>query len=235
MTNQQNSLTVEKLTIFDNTKKLLDIGFCINDSTALVGQSGSGKSLTIKALLNLVPKNLQCNLRYKSEFELSKDNISFIPQNPFTSLSPMTKISEQFFIPKETQVALLSKVGLDDSCLNKFSSQLSGGQLQRIIIALALAKNPKLLLLDEPTTALDSSNKYKIIDLILKLKDEMKTLILFVTHDIFAIKDICNNLIVIENGIIAESGNTNNILNNPQTLYTSKLISSSFANRSFRN
>jgi peptide/nickel transport system ATP-binding protein len=170
-----------------------------------------------------------------SNFELNFDTIGFIPQNPFTSLSMMTKINNQFFCTQEKKEEVLNLVSLDKSVLNKFPTQLSGGQIQRIVIAIALSRNIKLLLLDEPTTALDEENKKNIINLINDLKNRLNFLVLFVTHDISSIKDICNDIIILKNGKIVEEGLTRDILSSPKEDYTKKLINSTFKNKNFRN
>jgi peptide/nickel transport system ATP-binding protein len=228
-------LKINKLKISSAHKQLVDISFDIKDSIALIGESGSGKSLTLKALLNLLPSTLKVDKNINSTFELNYDTIGFIPQNPFTSLSMMTKIKDQFFCSIEKKEEVLKLVDLDISLLNKFPSQLSGGQIQRIVIAIALSRNIKLLLLDEPTTALDEENKTNIINLINDLKSRLNILILFVTHDIESIKDICNELIILKDGQIIEKGFTRDILSSPKEDYTKKLINSTFKNKNFRN
>jgi peptide/nickel transport system ATP-binding protein len=228
------NINIKKLEIKTNEKKLLDISFDISTSTALIGESGSGKSLTLKALLNLLPSTLEINKDIDSNFELNYHTIGFIPQNPFTSLSLMTKISNQFFCNDEKKEEVLKLVSLDKSVLKKFPSQLSGGQIQRVVIAIALSRDVKLLLLDEPTTALDEENKNNIIDLINEIKDRLNLLILFVTHDINSIKTICENKIILKNGEIIEKGLTNDILSTPKEDYTKRLINSTFKNKTFR-
>ena len=228
-------LKINKLKISSPNKQLVDISFDIKDSSALIGESGSGKSLTLKALLNLLPSSLQVEKDIYSTFELNYDTIGFIPQNPLTSLSMMTKIKDQFFCSNEKKEEVLKLVDLDISLLNKFPSQLSGGQIQRIVIAIALSRNIKLLLLDEPTTALDEENKTNIINLINDLKSRLNILILFVTHDIESIKDICNEIIILKDGQVIEKGFTIDVLSTPKEDYTKKLINSTFKNKQFRN
>ena len=228
------SININKLEIKFNEKKLVNISFNIDDSTALIGESGSGKSLTLKALLNLLPSNLTVKKEIDSSFELNYNSIGFIPQNPFTSLSSMTKVGDQFFCSLEKKEEVLALVDLDKNILKKFPSQLSGGQIQRVVIAIALSRDIKLLLLDEPTTALDEENKNNIINLLNDLKKRLNILILFVTHDINSIKDICKNIIILKNGEIIEEGLTDEILSFPQKDYTKKLINSTFRNKIFR-
>ena len=228
------NININKLEIKHNEKKLVNISFDILDSTALIGESGSGKSLTLKALLNLLPSNLELKKEIDSPFELNYDSIGFIPQNPFTSLSSMTKIKNQFFCREEKKEEVLKLLDLDKSVLNKFPSQLSGGQIQRVVIAIALNRNIKLLLLDEPTTALDIENKNNIINIVNDLKKQLNILILFVTHDIESIKDICESIVILKNGEIVEKGLTKDVLSSPKDEYTRSLINSTFKNKDFR-
>ncbi|MGD9625406.1 MAG: ATP-binding cassette domain-containing protein [Arcobacter sp.] len=228
-------INIKNLKIYTNEKTLVNLSFNITNSTALIGESGSGKSLTLKALLNLLPSSMKIDKDIDSDFELNYDTIAFIPQNPFTSLSSMTKIKNQFFCSEEKKEEVLKLLDLDKSILNKFPPQLSGGQIQRVVIAIALSRNAKILLLDEPTTALDFENKNNIINIINDLKKQLNVLILFVTHDIDSIKDICNEIVIIKNGKIIESGLTNIVLSSPKEDYTKRLINSTFKNKNFRN
>ena len=129
---------------------------------------------------------------------------------------------------------VLNLVCLDKNVLKKFPSQLSGGQIQRVVIAIALSRDIKILLLDEPTTALDEENKKNIIDLINEIKKHLNILILFVTHDINSIQNICKDIIILKNGEIIEKGLTNDILSTPKEDYTKRLINSTFKNKIFR-
>lgn len=228
------NIDIKKLQIQADDKTLVDISFNISNSTALIGESGSGKSLTLKALLNLLPSSLKINKEIESNFDLNFDSIGFIPQNPFTSLSPMTKINNQFFCSDEKKEEVLKLVDLQPWVLNKFPSQLSGGQIQRVIIAIALSKDIKFLLLDEPTTALDVENRDNIVKLIDQLIKRLNILILFVTHDIESIRSLCENIVIIKDGNIIERGLTSKILENPKEEYTKTLIDSTFKNKDFR-
>ncbi|WP_455757026.1 ATP-binding cassette domain-containing protein [Sulfurimonas sp.] len=228
-------MKIKKLKITIQDKTLVDINFNINKSLALVGQSGSGKSLTLKALLGMLPDSMECELSHDTNFELKAgDSIAFVPQNPFTALSPLTKISKQFFIPHAKKEKLFAQVGLDEELLERFAPELSGGQLQRVVIAMALESNPKLLLLDEPTTALDPDTRIMILDLLKKLQNEMDFKILFVTHDMNSAKNLCDDICVIKDGLVVEDGKMSDILNNPHADYTKTLIEANFANREFR-
>ncbi|MCD6173845.1 MAG: ABC transporter ATP-binding protein [Sulfurimonas sp.] len=228
-------MKITKLKIDLEDKTLVDINFNIEKSLALVGQSGSGKSLTLKALLGMLPSSMVCELDNDGDFELKAgETISFVPQNPFTALSPLTKITKQFFIPHAEQVKLFAQVGLDEELLNRFAPELSGGQLQRVVIAMAVESNPKLMLLDEPTTALDPDTRVLILDLLKKLQDEMGFKILFVTHDMNSAKSLCEDICVIKDGLVVEDGKMSDILQNPHAKYTKTLIEANFANREFR-
>jgi peptide/nickel transport system ATP-binding protein len=228
-------IKIDRLKIKSSQKELVDIAFNIEHSTALVGQSGSGKSLTLKAILGLLPKSLEVDLDISAPFNLERGKtLSFIPQNPFTALSPLTKISKQFFASESSVKELFDMLDLDMSLYHKYPPNLSGGQLQRVVIAMALINKPKLLLLDEPTTALDSHLKDEIIQTISKAQKEMGFYMLFVTHEVALASRICEKMVVLKDGKVVESGLSQEILNNPKDSYSKLLVKSSFANREFR-
>ncbi|TKI68726.1 ABC transporter ATP-binding protein [Sulfurimonas crateris] len=228
-------MNISRLRIRTQQKELVDISFNISSSLALVGQSGSGKSLTIKALLNMLPESMKMEIEHDSDFELAAgETLAFVPQNPFTALSPLTKIKRQFFVSQERIKKLFSEVGLDEGLLERFPPELSGGQLQRVVIAMALSHEPRLILLDEPTTALDPQSRVLILDLLKSLQSEFGFKILFVTHDMNSAKILCEDICVIKNGKVIESGKMKDILHNPQSEYTKVLIDANFASRSFR-
>ncbi|PHR58485.1 MAG: ABC transporter ATP-binding protein [Arcobacter sp.] len=228
-------MKIEKLHISYQNETLVNISFDINKSLALVGQSGSGKSLSLKALLGMLPEDMSLDLDVDSPFELSNGkSLAFVPQNPFTALSPLTKIKKQFFASDKKMRELFEKVGLAYELCERFPPELSGGQLQRVIIAMALSSEPKLLLLDEPTTALDPSNRKVIIELLKELQDKMGFKMLFVTHDMKSATDLCEDICVIKNGKVVEYGSLLEVLAQPKEEYTKVLISSNFSNREFR-
>jgi peptide/nickel transport system ATP-binding protein len=227
------SLKCEQLRICEGERVLVDAAFELGSSLALVGRSGSGKSLTLKALMGLLPSNLKCQMRLDAPFEMDRArNIGFIPQNPFTALSPMTKIGAQFFAPNAHEALRL--VGLDGAYLGRFPSELSGGQLQRVIIAMAVARNPKLMLLDEPTTALDYDTKEQIVQLLIKLQKEQGFLMLFVTHELSLAGRLCREVAVMNSGRIVESGDAREVFENPVDRYTKALCVGMFERRGFR-
>ena len=226
-------MKINKLQIKLKDKMLVDISFKINKSLALVGQSGSGKSLTLKALLGMLPQGMSGDIDYDTTLE-AKNTISFVPQNPFTALSPLTKINKQFFISQTKQKELFAQVGLSDKLLERFPPELSGGQLQRVVIAMALESNPKLLLLDEPTTALDPQTRGVILKLLDDLRKKFNFKIMFVTHDIGSAKSLCEDICIIKDGRVVENGKMSDVLERPQNKYTKMLIEANFMNRKFR-
>ena len=227
-------ININSLKISSKDKKLVDISLKIDSSLALIGESGSGKSLTLKAILNLLPESLKIEKNIESNFELNFNTIGFIPQNPFTSLSSMTKIKNQIFCSDKKKEETLKLLDLPLEILEKYPSQISGGQTQRVVIAIALSRDIKFLLLDEPTTSLDLENRLNIINIIKDLKEKLDIKILFVTHDIDSITDICEDVAIIKNGKIVEFGKTKEIFQNPKDEYTKKLLDSNFKNKKFR-
>ncbi len=228
-------MNIKKLLIMHEEKILVDIAFEIKHSLALVGESGSGKSLTLKAILGMLPANISLEKKIESSFSLEiGKSVALIPQNPFTALSPLTKIKKQFFVEQSRVKELFQELGLTEELLECFAPELSGGELQRVVIAMALSLKPKLLLLDEPTTALDPKRRELIISLLKSLQKKEAFLILFVTHDMVAAECLCQELCILKEGKIVERGKMQSVVQNPQEEYTKTLLQANFANRNFR-
>lgn len=231
-----NTIHIDRLKIAHNDKILVDITFDIRRSLALVGQSGSGKSLTLKALLGLLDPSLEIAIEKRCGFEWERGKtVSLVPQNPFTALSPLTRIKDQMFISNEKCTELFDQLGLEKDLLERFPPELSGGQLQRVVVAIALGSDPKLLLLDEPTTALDPESKEAMIVLLKTLQAKMKFSMLFVTHDMRVASALCEDICVINEGRMIEQGIISEVIAAPKERYTQALIDAEFKTRGFRN
>ena len=212
-----------------------------NKTLALVGESGSGKSVTAMSIMQLLPmpqssysnkssikfNNKEIISASKSELLSLRGNIiSMIFQEPMTSLNPYHKVGDQItesvllhskVSKKEARDEaknLMMLVEIDDvqRRFNSYPHELSGGQRQRIMIAMALVNKPKLLIADEPTTALDVTIQAQILDLMSKLKRELGMSILFITHDLGLVKEFSDQVCVMQNGKIVESGDTKDVL-----------------------
>ncbi len=230
-----NTVSIDRLKITHQEEVLVDIGVEIRRSLALVGESGSGKSLTLKALLGLLDPELEAVLEKRCAFAWKRgDSVALVPQNPFTALSPLTKIKDQLFVSRKRGEELFEMLGLEKALLERYPPELSGGQLQRVVVAMALASDPKLLLLDEPTTALDSASKEVMIKLLKSLQEKKGFSILFVTHDIGVASKLCEDMCVIRHGRIVESGQTAQLVASPREAYTKALIDAEFKTRGFR-
>ena len=219
----------------------------------LVGESGSGKSVSTTAIPGLLPQNAECSghiyynstdllsLSQKELREYRGQKIALIFQEPGRSYDPLQNVGSLFFEtfrilePKITREAanektieLLTQVGIPEpeSRLKSYPHQFSGGQLQRIGIALALAQNCELLIADEPTTALDVTIQAQIVSLLLKLQKERNLSIIFISHNINLVAQISDRIAVMYKGQIIETGTPEQVIKNPQHEYTQKLVSS---------
>ena len=222
-----------------------------DDTLGLVGESGSGKTITALSILGLVPPPgeiikgeilfLGQNLLFlppKRWQQLRGKEISIIFQDPMTSLNPVFTIGEQIaevfthhfeYSAKEAKIKaieLLKKVGIPaaESRLNTYPHQLSGGLRQRVMIAIALAAQPKLLIADEPTTALDVTVQAQILELMLNLKRQMGMSILFISHDLTVVAQVVRRIAVMYAGKITEMANTEELFKNPLHPYTQGLL-----------
>lgn len=219
----------------------------------IVGESGSGKSVSTTAIPGLLPQNAECSghIYYKgtdllslSQKELRQyrgQKIALIFQEPGRSYDPLQNVGSIFFetfrilepkISREEAdkktIELLTQVGIPEpeSRLKSYPHQFSGGQLQRIGIALALAQNCELLIADEPTTALDVTIQAQIISLLLKLQKERNLSIIFISHNINLVAQISDRIAVMYKGQIIETGSPEEVIKNPKEEYTQKLVSS---------
>tara|TARA_B100001175_G_scaffold63264_1_gene51416 strand:- start:3146 stop:4825 length:1680 start_codon:yes stop_codon:yes gene_type:complete len=237
-----------------NKKLLKSISFNIkkNEIVGLIGESGSGKSLTSLCILGLLEKknfNIsgeiyfnQRNIINLQENEIMKirgSEISMIFQEPMTALNPTMKIGTQLFEvfrsvenieSKEISSRiekLIKKVKLDDieNLFDKYPHQISGGQKQRVMIVMALSCNPKLLIADEPTTALDVTIQKEIIDIIKDLQKSENLSILFISHDLRLVSKISDRIVIMKTGEIIEQGLNKQIFKSPKKDYTKALLS----------
>ncbi len=230
-----NPIYIDQLKIVHAGKILVQCSFDINRSLALVGQSGSGKSLILKTLLGLNDSALDVSLAKRTEFEwIMGKSVSLVPQNPFTALSPLTKIKDQMFLSQERCNEIFGWLGLDIELLKRYPNELSGGQLQRVVIAMALGFEPKLLLLDEPTTALDPASKQELIDLLQNLQQKLGFSMLFVTHDMGVARKLCEDICILKEGMIVEEGKMAEVIAHPKDPYTCRLMEADFGIREFR-
>ena len=224
-----------------------------NKTLALVGESGSGKSVTAMSIMQLLPmpqasysENSSIKFESKEIINASKQDllslrgniISMVFQEPMTSLNPYHKVGNQITESvllhskvskkeaKDEALNLMKLVEIDDveRRFNSYPHELSGGQRQRIMIAMALVNKPKLLIADEPTTALDVTIQAQILDLMSKLKEELGMSILFITHDLGLVREFSDQVCVMQNGHIVEKGNTDDVFKNPEHSYTQKLL-----------
>ena len=232
------------------------VSFSVNprETLALVGESGSGKSVSAFSILRLLPypmashptgeiifdnQNL-LSITDKQIRQIRGRRIGMIFQEPMTALNPLHTIEKQIsetiilhlgLSKAKAQIRvkeLLELVGFPEglSRLNAFPHQLSGGQRQRVMIAMALACNPDLLIADEPTTALDVTIQASIVKLLQKLKDELGMAMLLISHDLGMVKHLANNVAVMHNGKIVETGSVSEVFQNPKHEYTQRLIDS---------
>ncbi len=227
----------------------LDIQVHRDETLGLVGESGSGKTTFGQALIGLLKANSGeiyfdgVPLHDKSRRQLRpfRSRIQIVFQDPYASLNPRMSIRQ--IIEEGLIVNAIGKdrrergdrvrqalrdAGLPDNILNRFPHEFSGGQRQRIAIARAIALDPEFILLDEPTSALDLSVQAQIIDLLRKLQDEKGLSYLFISHDLKVVRALCHRVMVMQHGKVVEQGPVKDVLNNPKTDYTRRLVRAAF-------
>ena len=213
---------------------------------AIVGESGSGKSTLAKALIRLINidsgdiffKNKKISDLSSKEMKVFRKDIQMIFQDPYASLNPRFKVKDILEEPliinrignkleRSKKInSMIEKVGLKGEDLEKFPHQFSGGQRHRIGIARALILQPKIVICDEPVSALDVSIQAQILNLLKKLQKEFSLTLLFITHDLRVVKQISDSIYVMRSGKLMEEGKTDIIFQNPKHEYTKMLINS---------
>lgn len=228
-----------------------DVSFSVDKGEALgiVGESGSGKSVTVKSLMGLLPRTAKIEgiAQYEDVdvFNMSKDrrkhfygvDIAMVFQNPMTSLNPVKRIGEQLMegmrfhrglarnAARERAIELLDLVRIPDPSkrLNQYPHELSGGMRQRVVIAMALANDPALLIADEPTTALDVTVQRDILDLLDVLRRDLDMALILITHDLGVVRDRTDNIAVMYGGRVMESASTEEVFADTEHPYTKAL------------
>ncbi|KMY45344.1 peptide ABC transporter ATP-binding protein [Bacillus sp. FJAT-27916] len=224
------------------------------ETLAIVGESGSGKSVTTKALMRLLPEPAgfikeghilfgDRDIAKLSEKEMQKvrgKEISMIFQDPMTSLNPTMKVGKQIMeglikhqnfskaAARERAIELLRLVGIaqPEIRMNQYPHQFSGGMRQRVVVAIALSCNPKVLIADEPTTALDVTIQAQILELMKDLQNKIDTSIIFITHDLGVVANVADRVAVMYGGQIVETGTVDEVFYDPRHPYTWGLLSS---------
>ena len=238
-----------RITAIDNVSLTLDQGKVLG----IVGESGSGKSVTAKSIMQLNPGNTVYNdnaeiiidsenvLKFTSKNDLKKirgGKVSMIFQEPMASFAPAIKIGNQMIEQlllhkdidkndaKKISIDMLNRVGIADAekRFNQYAFELSGGMRQRAMIAMALSTMPKLLLADEPTTALDVTIQAQVINLMKDIIKEYNMGVIFITHDLGVIAQVADDVAVMYLGSVVERGPVNEILKNPKHPYTKGLL-----------
>lgn len=250
------SAVIRHLNIAINGKPIVDdvdLDIADGERVGLVGSSGSGKSMIARAMMGLLPATAQVTGSVElggtqivgasdaAVADLRGRYVGMVFQNPSAALNPVMTVAQQVGLPlylhydlslterSERVTAMLAKVGLGEDVLVKYPHELSGGQRQRVGIATALVTSPRLIIADEPTTALDSITQRQIVDLLTSLVDESGASMLFITHDFAVLNRATTRCYVLENGRIAESGDTTALLDHPHTDAGHRLVQSARA------
>ena len=214
-------------------KALDDINFTLQkgDSLAIVGESGCGKS----TLANILIKDKNIHQYSRQELKQFYRQLQMVFQLPQESFNPRQRLGDSIIEPlinigtnkaqaKQILDDLLTKVALPLEIKDKYPHQISGGQCQRCAIARAISIKPQVLICDEITSALDTITQMEILNLLLKLRQELDLSIIFISHDLALVQKLCNKILIMYQGKIIERGLTSEILKNPQEEYTKELI-----------
>ena len=224
--------------------KNASFSIAIGETVALVGESGSGKSTIARSIFQIVEAqsgkvmfdNIDLLQATPNQMQVAKTHMSMMMQDPIGSLSPRLTIGEALIEPylitgKSSEInlsnesnRLLELVGLPSEFSKKYPHELSGGQARRVCVARALALNPKLVIADEPTAGLDVSIQGEVFNLLASLREKMKLSILIITHNLHVVRHLADRIIIIYQGHIVETGNTETIMSNPSHDYTKKLL-----------
>ena len=250
------SAVIRHLNIAINGKPIVDdvdLDIADGERVGLVGSSGSGKSMIARAMMGLLPATAQVTGSVElggtqivgasdaAVADLRGRYVGMVFQTPSAALNPVMTVAQQVGLPlylhydlslterSERVTAMLAKVGLGEDVLAKYPHELSGGQRQRVGIATALVTSPRLIIADEPTTALDSITQRQIVDLLTSLVDESGASMLFITHDFAVLNRATTRCYVLENGRIEESGDTTALLDHPHTDAGHRLVQSARA------
>lgn len=250
------SAVIRHLNIAINGKPIVDdvdLDIADGERVGLVGSSGSGKSMIARAMMGLLPATAQVTGSVElggtqivgasdaAVADLRGRYVGMVFQNPSAALNPVMNVAQQVGLPlylhydlslverSERVTVMLAKVGLGEDVLAKYPHELSGGQRQRVGIATALVTSPRLIIADEPTTALDSITQRQIVDLLTSLVDESGASMLFITHDFAVLNRATTRCYVLENGRIEESGDTTALLDHPHTDAGHRLVQSARA------
>ena len=247
-------LEVRDLSVSFGPRRVVDrVSFSLaqGERLALVGESGSGKTVTALSLMRLLDAaRLEGEVIFDGEdvlkmpvarlHELRGRDIAMVFQEPMTALNPVHTVGDQIAESlrlhgtpgigeaRAGAIAAMHRVGIEDPerRARSYSHQLSGGQRQRAMIAMALACNPKLLIADEPTTALDATIRLQILDLLDRLREETGMSLLLITHDLNLVRRYADRVAVMEKGLVVEQGKTAEVMQSPKHPYTLKLIDS---------
>lgn len=239
----ENILEISHLSLAIDEKKIIkDLSFAVKDKkiTCLVGESGSGKSLTISAVLGLLPSCAKVSPKARISFQ--GDSIFSIYQDPINSFNISVKVGKQLYqmakgfremSRKEFDAGIsrvLCRIGFENPAhvLNKYPFELSGGMLQRLMIADAIFIAPSLIIADEPTTSLDVSIQKEILREFRAINRETQTAILVVTHDFGVVAELADEVVVMCEGELVETGDVFQVFDHPKKEYTKALLEASF-------